>query len=143
VTKKNKWQVIPKSLPPMKGSKNILKKSKSQGDDMNQPKQMPMQPMQQQINIKLDEKIGEGVYANFFMISNTQSETVLDCGRIMPGMPDVKINSRIITTPQHAKQLLKTLEQNIQQYEKQFGEIKLPQMPQMENKNIGFQGVQG
>jgi hypothetical protein len=54
-------------------------------------------------------------------------------------MPDIKILSRIITTPQHAKQLLIILQQNVEQFEKQFGEIKLPQMPPMENKNIGFQ----
>ena len=103
---------------------------------MNQQK--PMQK-QQQINIKLDEKVAEGVYANFFMISNTQSEYVVDCGRIVPGMPDVKIYSRVMTTPQHAKQLLLALKQNIDQYEKQFGEIKLPQMSPMDHKNIGFQ----
>ena len=102
---------------------------------MNQPQK------QQQINIKLDEKIGEGVYSNFFLISNTPSEYVLDFGRIVPGIPDVKVYSRIMTTPQHAKQLLMILQQNLDQYEKQFGEIKLPQMPQAETKNIGFQNV--
>ncbi|MCK9331152.1 MAG: DUF3467 domain-containing protein [Candidatus Cloacimonetes bacterium] len=99
------------------------------------------QPKQQQINIKLDEKIGEGIYSNFFLISNTPSEYVLDFGRIVPGLRDVKVYSRIMTTPQHAKQLLKLLQQNIEQFEKQFGEIKLPQNQQVENKNVGFQSV--
>ena len=103
---------------------------------MNQPKQMPMQ---QQINIKLDEKVAEGVYANFFMISNTQSEYVIDCGRIVPGLPDVKIYTRVMSTPVHAKQLLMTLQQNIAQYEAQFGEIKIQQGPPIDAKNIGFQ----
>ena len=96
-------------------------------------------PQPQQINIKLDEKVGEGVYANFFMIANNPSEYIIDCGRIVPGLPDARIYSRIMTTPQHAKQLLKLLQQNIEQYEKQFGEIKIPQMPNQDNKNIGFQ----
>jgi len=103
---------------------------------MNQPKN---QPMQQQINVNIDEKVGEGVYANFFMISNTPSEYVLDFGRIMPGLPNVKVNSRIVTTPQHAKQLLMLLKQNIDMFEKQFGEIKVPQMNPNDHKNIGFQ----
>jgi len=103
---------------------------------MNQPKP---QPSQQQLNLKLDEKVGEGVYANFFMITNNPSEYIIDCGRIVPGLPDARIYSRIMTTPQHAKQLLKILQQNIEQFEKQFGEIKLPQMGQHDNKNIGFQ----
>ena len=101
--------------------------------------QQKPQPHQQQINIKLDEKVGEGVYANFFMIANNPSEYIIDCGRIVPGLPNANIYSRIITTPQHAKQLLKLLTQNIEQYEKQFGEIKIPQMPTPDNKNnIGF-----
>ena len=95
-------------------------------------------PKQQQINIKLDEKVGEGVYSNFFMITNNQSEYIIDFGRIAPGIPDVKIYSRIMTTPQHAKQLLQILKQNIEQYEKQHGEIKIPQNMPTENKNIGF-----
>ena len=102
---------------------------------MNQPKN---QPIQQQINVNIDEKVGEGIYANFFMISNTPSEYVLDFGRIMPGLPNVKINSRVVTTPQHAKQLLMILKQNIDMFEKQFGEIKMPQMNPADAKNIGF-----
>jgi len=102
---------------------------------MNQPKN---QPIQQQINVNIDEKVGEGIYANFFMISNTPSEYVLDFGRIMPGLPNVKINSRVVTTPQHAKQLLMILKQNIDMFEKQFGEIKMPQMNPADTKNIGF-----
>ena len=99
----------------------------------------PPKPPQQQINIKIDEKVGEGVYANFFMVVHNQSEYVMDFGRIVPGVPDVKIYSRVMTTPQHAKQLLNVLKQNIEQYEKQFGEIKLINDPHVENKNIGFQ----
>jgi hypothetical protein len=101
---------------------------------MNQQK-----PVQQQLNIKLDEKVGEGVYANFFMIANNPSEYIIDCGRIVPGLPDARIYSRIMTTPQHAKQLLQILQQNIEQYEKQYGEIKIQLGVNTENKNIGFQ----
>ena len=106
---------------------------------MTQPKP---HPAQQPLNIKLDEKVGEGVYANFFMITNNPSEYIIDCGRIVPGLPDARIYSRIMTTPQHAKQLLLILQQNIEQYEKQYGEIKLPQMPGNDGKNIGFKSEQ-
>jgi len=89
-----------------------------------------------QINVKLDEKVGEGVYSNFFMITNSTSEFVLDFGRILPGVPSAKIYSRVLTTPQHAKQLLQILQNNIKKFEDQHGEIKLP--GKIENKNIGF-----
>lgn len=95
-----------------------------------------MQNKKKQINVKLDEQVGEGIYSNFFMITNSSSEFVLDFGRILPGVPSAKIYSRVLTTPQHAKQLLQILESNIKKFEEQNGEIKLP--GKIEDKNIGF-----
>jgi len=94
------------------------------------------QPPQQQLNVKIDEKVGEGTYANFFMITNSPSEFILDFGRILPGLPDARIYSRVLTTPVHAKQLLQLLQNNLDTYEKQFGEIKLAGQP--DQKGIGF-----
>ncbi|HQB97476.1 MAG: DUF3467 domain-containing protein [Candidatus Cloacimonadaceae bacterium] len=93
-------------------------------------------PPQKQLNIKLDEKVGEGTYANFFVITNSPSEFIMDCGRILPGLPDARIYSRVVMTPMHAKQLLQLLEKNINTYEQQFGEIKV--QGQGENKAVGF-----
>ncbi|NLN35273.1 MAG: DUF3467 domain-containing protein [Candidatus Cloacimonetes bacterium] len=93
-------------------------------------------PPQKQLNIKSDEKVGEGTYANFFMITNSPSEFIMDCGRILPGLPDARIYSRVVMTPMHAKQLLQLLEKNINSFEKQFGEIKV--QGQGENKAVGF-----
>ncbi len=50
---------------------------------------------------------------------------MLDFARMLPGAQKAKVFSRIITTPQHAKALLSTLEQNIKRYEADNGEIKL------------------
>lgn len=88
------------------------------------------------INVKIDENVGEGVYANFFMITNSQSEFVLDFGRILPGLPNAKIYSRVLTTPQHAKHLLYILKNNIEKFEKNHGEIKLP--GKSGDREIGF-----
>ncbi len=104
---------------------------------MNQNPQGP----QQQINVQIDQQVGEGIYSNFFMVVNSPSEFILDFGRIVPGLPNAKIYSRVITTPQHAKQLLKLLEQNIEAFEKQFGEIKVQNPMGPNDKNIGFQPV--
>ncbi len=94
---------------------------------------------QQKVNVKIDEQVGEGVYANFFMISHSQSEFILDFGRMMPGMPSVKIKSRILVTPQHAKHFMQLLEKNIENFENQHGEIKVP--GKMEDRDIGFKGT--
>ena len=91
------------------------------------------------INVKIDETVGEGVYANFFMITNSPSEFVIDFGRILPGLPNAKIYSRILTTPQHAKQFLQILEKNIENFEAKNGEIKMP--GKTEDKDIGFKNT--
>lgn len=95
-----------------------------------------MNQEQKKINVKIDENVGEGIYANFFMITNSPSEFVIDFGRILPGLPNAKIYSRVLTTPQHAKQFLSILQRNIENFEKKYGEIKL--QGKQEDKDIGF-----
>ena len=43
---------------------------------------------------------------------------------MMPGVPKAKVKSRIILTPQHAKRLMKALNDNVSKYEDQHGEIQ-------------------
>ena len=91
----------------------------------------------QQINVALGEKEAEGIYSNLVLISHSPAEFVLDFTRMVPGVPKTKVYARIIMTPPHAKSLLKALEDNIQKYEKQFGEIKTVGGEQA--KPFGFQ----
>ncbi len=93
---------------------------------------------QKNINVKLDEKVGEGIYSNFFMVSYSPSEFIVDFGRIVPGLPDARIYSRVMTTPQHIKQLLNILQKNVEIYEKQNGEIKMAGQNLGTDKEIGF-----
>ena len=86
---------------------------------------MDEQAQQPTIRITLDDNVAQGEYINFANIIHSPSEFVIDLGRIMPGRPDVKIYSRIITTPLHAKQLLEALAHNIGLYESKFGEIRV------------------
>jgi len=53
----------------------------------------------------------------------------------VPGVPKAKVHARIITTPQHAKMLMKALKDNVDKFEARFGEIKM-EMPQ--NQHFGF-----
>lgn len=76
-----------------------------------------------EFKMTIDEPTSAGHYVNFANILHNPTEFVVDFGRIVPGRPDVKILSRILTTPVHAKQLLKALAQNIALYEQQFGPI--------------------
>ena len=76
------------------------------------------------VKVTIDEATAEGHYANFANILHNPTEFVLDFGRAVPGRPDVKVVSRILTTPFHARQLLRALQQNIELYERQYGPIR-------------------
>ncbi len=85
---------------------------------MNDPKK------QQQINIELTEEIADGIYANLAIINHSVSEFIVDFVNIMPGVPKAKVKSRIILTPQHAKRLVKALNDNVKRFESVHGTIK-------------------
>ena len=83
----------------------------------------PNQP--QQINIELGEKEAEGIYSNLAIITHSPAEFVIDFTRVLPGIPKAKVHARIVMTPQHTKMLLAAIRDNIDKFEKKFGEIKL------------------
>ncbi|MCC6962253.1 MAG: DUF3467 domain-containing protein [candidate division Zixibacteria bacterium] len=97
---------------------------------------MNNKPPTQQIQMELREPEAEGIYSNLVMIGHSPSEIIFDFARLLPGTPKARVFARIIMTPQNAKALLKTLEDNLKKYEEKFGEIKLQGMP--DQKNIGF-----
>ncbi len=86
---------------------------------------MAEQIQQQQINIELGEKEAEGIYSNLAIITHSPAEFVIDFTRVLPGVPKAKVHARIIMTPQHTKMLLNALQDNIEKFEKKFGEIKI------------------
>lgn len=91
-------------------------------------------PKGQQINIELGEKEAEGIYSNLAIITHSAAEFIIDFTRVVPGVPKAKVYARIITTPQHAKMLLKALKENINKFEARFGEIKID----TPNQHFGF-----
>jgi hypothetical protein len=93
-------------------------------------------PPTQQIQMELREAEAEGIYSNLVMIGHSPSEIIFDFARLLPGTPKARVFARIIMTPQNAKSVLKTLEDNLKKYEEKFGEIKL--QGEIDQKNIGF-----
>lgn len=85
-------------------------------------KKMP--PGGQQINIELGEDVADGTYSNLVIITHSNTEFVLDFLRLMPGVPKARVKSRIVMTPQHAKRLLRALNENISKFEEKHGPIK-------------------
>lgn len=84
---------------------------------------------EQKLNINLTPEIAEGIYANLAIISHSSSEFVADFIRMMPGLKQATVKSRIILTPEHAKKLLFALQENVAKYEAQFGKIKITGTP--------------
>ena len=97
-------------------------------DDKKQP-----QGLQFQIN----ETTAQGLYANLAIVSNMDSEFILDFAQMLPGNNNnAKICSRIIMTPEHAKRLLSALSDNVEKYESQFGAIDFKQAKPSGTLNI-------
>jgi hypothetical protein len=84
----------------------------------------PPNPEAPQLQFSMDENVSTGVYINFANIIHNPAEFVIDFGRVVPGRPDVKVLSRVLTSPVHAKQLLNALAQNVALYEKSYGVIR-------------------
>lgn len=89
-------------------------------DDMNMKKEM-------KIEIKADENIASGIFSNYSNISHSPDEFIFDFLFIHPAPPPGfgKLRSRIIMTPSHAKKLYLALSENITEFEKRFGDIKI------------------
>lgn len=75
-------------------------------------------------SIELTEEVADGVYSNLVMIAHSPEEFILDFIRVMPGVPKARVKSRIIVTPHHAKRLLRALAENIERFERSYGEIE-------------------
>lgn len=82
-------------------------------------------PRQTKINIQIPPDL-DAVYSNLALITHSASEIIIDFARVLPNTPKAKIYARIINTPLHAKLLLRALGENLEKYEAQFGEIKMP-----------------
>ena len=81
-------------------------------------------PQDGNINIQLNEMVAAGVYCNLALVNHSPSEFILDFIQMMPGVQQATVRSRVILAPLHAKSVLNALQQNIANYEQQFGEIK-------------------
>jgi DNA-directed RNA polymerase subunit F len=91
----------------------------------------PKQPTQQQhqISIQVDAQAATGVYSNLMMISHRKEEFILDFLFVQPqrtaeGQSIATLRSRVITSPEHVKRILKAIEENIGRYEQAFGPIQ-------------------
>lgn len=101
---------------------------------------MANQPQnQQEIKIELTPEVAKGNYCNLAMIAHGPNEFFMDFINVAPNMNPARVQTRVIMTPGNAKQLLNALAENVQRYEKNFGEIK-PRIPKQQPQNP-FNGI--
>lgn len=76
-----------------------------------------------QLQIQLRPDMADGKYSNLAMIGHGPNEFLMDFIFAAPGMPQAPVVSRIIMSPENAKQLMYALTDNVRKYEDKFGEI--------------------
>ena len=79
-----------------------------------------------QIQIDIDETTAQGSYSNLVLLNHNDNEFVLDFAYVQPTTPRARVRARIISSPRHAKRLLRALELNLRRYEERFGRIEEP-----------------
>lgn len=95
---------------------------------MDQPKEQP-----QQIQVKVTDEVLKGVYANMVQVGHGPEEFVLDFMNIFP--PSGIVSARVILSPGHMKRLIAAMQDNLKNFEQQFGSIKPSDQPE---HKIGF-----
>jgi len=76
-----------------------------------------MEENKKQIQLEIDPETANGKYSNLVVVNHSISEFVLDFVSVMPGVNKAKVQSRVILSPEHAKRLLKALQENISKFE--------------------------
>ena len=84
---------------------------------------------QHQLQIQIDPQHASGVYSNLMMITLRKEEFILDFLFVQPqrtpqGQSLANLRSRVITSPEHMKRILKAIEENLARYEASFGTIQ-------------------
>ena len=87
-----------------------------------------MEQKKNELKIELTPEVASGHYSNLAVISHSGNEFYLDFISVAPNMPQAKVQSRVIMTPENAKNLLGALMENVKKYEATFGEIR-PKRP--------------
>lgn len=95
-----------------------------------------MEQKPQEIKVELSPEVAKGNYCNLAMIAHSGSEFFMDFITVAPNMPQARVQTRVIMTPENARNLFMALRDNLQRYERTFGEIK-PKMPVNNNDNDG------
>jgi hypothetical protein len=88
-------------------------------DIMDDPSKT-LKPKEFQINI--GDEMSRGRYSNSMMVSHSADEFILDW--LLNAPNGTHLLSRIIVSPAHVKRIISALKENLDNYEKRFGNIR-------------------
>ena len=91
-------------------------------------------PQLQKKEIKIADNIPGAEYANAMQVNHNRDEFQMMFLNILGASG--RVTGKIITSPGHFKRIITAMTENLEKYEKQFGEIKEAVGP--ENQEIGF-----
>ena len=83
---------------------------------------MAQEQAPQQLQIELTPEVANGNYSNLAIINRSN--------QALPGLPQARVNNRQILSPESAKRLLFALQENVVNFEQQFGTIQLGGAPE-------------
>ena len=69
------------------------------------------------LNIKVNDDVARGKYANLALVHNNESEFVFDFVFVEPQRPQGQVVSRVVTNPRTAKRMLAGINELMRRYE--------------------------
>ncbi len=87
-----------------------------------------------EIKLDITPDVARGSYANLAIITHTRDEFILDFALAYPRQSPT-VGARVVTSPRHAKALLRSLEDNIRRFEARHGTIPEPSRDPNEPSN--------
>jgi hypothetical protein len=79
------------------------------------------------VQINTGDDLSRGRYSNTMLVAHGPEEFIMDWLLQSPNGPHLV--SRLIVTPAHMKRIVKALQENVENYETNFGEIKIVEPP--------------
>jgi hypothetical protein len=76
----------------------------------------------QQIQVTTGDETSRGRYSNSMMVAHGADEFILDW--LLNSPNGTHLVSRIIVSPAHIKRVIHALQENLDNYEKQFGSVR-------------------
>jgi uncharacterized protein DUF3467 len=93
------------------------------------------------VQVKVQESASQVIYTDAVLVNGSPLGFILNFGQWAPEQPGLmRVYSRVGMSPNHLKLLARLLQQNVDGYEAQFGEIPLqPQRTEPPHRHVGFE----